>query len=72
MPRLPQPDQAGLFAEYRSVVPPPDHRRQAVLRGCDGHQVPGRHAPVRGDGNGAANRTDDRCPLLRMIWQASS
>ena len=38
---LPQPGQAGFFAEHDSVVPPPDHRLGAVCRGHDGHQVAG-------------------------------
>ena len=38
---LPQPDQAGLFAEHNGVVPPPDHRLSAVWRGRDGYQVAG-------------------------------
>lgn len=37
--RLPEPDQAALFAEHDSVIPPPDHRLGAVRRGRDGYQV---------------------------------
>jgi hypothetical protein len=37
--RLPEPDQAALFAEHDSVIPPPDHRLSAVRRGRDGYQV---------------------------------
>ena len=38
---FPQPDQAGLFAEHDSVIPPPDHHLGAVWRGRDGYQVAG-------------------------------
>lgn len=39
--RLPQPDQAGSFAEYNGVIPPPDHRFRAVRCGRDGHEMTG-------------------------------
>ena len=38
---LPQPGQAGFFAEHDGVIPPPDHHLGAVRRGRDGHQVAG-------------------------------
>jgi len=39
--RLPQLDQASLFAEDDGVVPPPDHRLGTVRSGRDGYQVTG-------------------------------
>jgi len=36
---LPQPDEASLFAEDDSVVPPPDHHLSPVRRNRSGYQV---------------------------------
>ena len=39
MGRLPQPDQASLFAEDDSVVPAPDHHLGPIRRGGRGDEV---------------------------------